>query len=177
MKRCRLTYDEWQCITEKRQKIKYVQNESFCGYVSKIEILDVTAPQVWKFNGENITVCRAGYQWISILPKNESYCITAMLNAKHQILLWYIDMIAGQGVDAKGIPYFDDLYLDLVVYPGGDIIEDDRDELEGALDAGDITQQQLELANRTAHKLRGGQLRDIDAFKKFTMDCEKWLDP
>ena len=38
-----------------------------------------------------------------------------------------------QGIDADGIPYFDDLYLDLVVYPGGTIIVDDMDELEEAL--------------------------------------------
>ena len=44
-----------------------------------------------------------------------------MMNEEEEILLWYIDMIAAQGIDADGIPYFDDLYLDLVVYPDGTV--------------------------------------------------------
>ena len=39
-------------------------------------------------------------------------------------------MIAKQGIDYDGVPYFDDLYLDLVVYPDGTIVVDDMDELE-----------------------------------------------
>lgn len=38
-------------------------------------------------------------KWLSILPKDDNYCITAMLNKNDEILLWYIDMIAGQGTD------------------------------------------------------------------------------
>lgn len=55
------------------------------------------------------------------------------MDEENEILLWYIDMIAGQGIDIDDIPYFDDLYLDLIVYPDGSIIEDDRDELEQLL--------------------------------------------
>ncbi len=175
MKRRRLTYDEWECILDKKQNIKYIDNENCSGYVSKIDILNVSAPQIWRFNGEDIIVCRNGYSWISILPKEDYYCITAMLNEENHILLWYIDMIANQGVDADSIPYFDDLYLDLVVYPNGDIIEDDRDELEQALSLGDITLQQFELANITSKKLKNNLLSDINKLKKFTADCEKWL--
>ena len=51
----------------------------------------------------------------------------------------YIDMIAGQGKDVDGIAYIDDLYLDLVAYPDGTVLEDDMDELEEALRNGDIS--------------------------------------
>ena len=94
-----------------------------------------------------------------------------MLNAQEEILLWYIDMIAGQGIDEDGIPYFDDLYLDLVVYPDGTIIVDDMDELVEALEQEDITPEQYQLAIDTAEKLRAGLLQDIISFKKFTMEC------
>ncbi len=95
-----------------------------------MEIKEVTKPQVWNYNGKDTIVCDKGIKWISILPKDKYYCITAMLDQKEEIIAWYIDMIAGQGVD-DGIPYFYDLYLDLVVYPDGTIIIDDMDELEG----------------------------------------------
>jgi len=175
MKRSRLTYDEWKCILDKRQKIKYIDNQNFSGYVSKIDILSVSEPQIWKFNGEDIVVCQNGYKWISILPKEDYYCITAMVNEQNHILLWYIDMIANQGIDADSVPYFDDLYLDLVVYPNGDIIEDDRDELEQAFSSGDITLQQFKLANVTSENLKNSLLNDIDTLKKLTADCEIWL--
>ena len=50
------------------------------------------------------------------MPQNDWYCITAMMDENGVIILWYIDMIASQGIDVDGVPYFDDLYLDLVVY-------------------------------------------------------------
>mgnify|MGYP003311197489 CR=1 FL=1 len=67
-------------------------------------------------------------------------------------------------MDKDGVPYFYDLYLDLVVYPDGTIIEDDMDELHNALTDGDITRQQFELALDTCNKLKNGLLSDIVAF-------------
>lgn len=133
MKRSKLSYDEWKCIKSKKIRGKNVITDFFEGYLGLIKIEQVTEPQIWEFNGEKIDVCNSGLKWLSILPENDFYCITAMLNEKNEILLWYIDMIADKGTDEDGIPYFDDLYLDLVVYPNGTIIEDDMDELEEAL--------------------------------------------
>ena len=110
-----------------------------------------TAP-AWKFNAEDIVVCDKGRKWLSILPQNDWYCITAMMDEDEKVLLWYIDMIASQGIDVDGVPYFDDLYLDLVVYPDGTIIVDDMDELEEALSKKDITQEQFNLAIETSHR-------------------------
>lgn len=105
------------------------------------------------------------------MPQNDWYCITAMMNEKEEILLWYIDMIASQGVDRDGIPYFDDLSLDLVVYPDGTIIVDDMDELEDAPEKNDITKEQFKLAMETSEKLRKGLLSDITDFIKYTKEC------
>jgi predicted RNA-binding protein associated with RNAse of E/G family len=175
MKRSRLSYDEWNCILSKTQIIKYINNNGFKGYITQIDILDVSIPQIWKFNGEDIVVCQKGYKWLSILPSDDYYCITAMLNEENKFLLWYIDMIAGQGIDEDSIPYFDDLYLDLVVYPDGNIFEDDSDELEEAFKRGDITLEQFELANNTCIKLKEGLLSDINTFSMFTFECMNML--
>jgi len=83
-------------------------------------------------------------------------------------VVWYIDMIAGQGKDIDGVAYIDDLYLDLVVYPDGTVLEDDMDELEEALRSGDISKELFELAIETCNKLKTGLLRDIEKFKGFT---------
>ncbi len=168
MKRSRLSYDEWKCITNKKIKGKQVITDFFDGYLGIIEVEQVTEPQIWKFNGEDIVVCDRGLKWLSILPEKEHYCITAMLNEKDEILLWYIDMIADKGIDMDSIPYFDDLYLDLVVYPDGTIVEDDRDELEEALLNEDITQEQFELALETSQKLQLGLLSDVSVLIEYT---------
>lgn len=170
MKRSRLSYDEWKCILEKKQGIGKFENDTLVGHAALLEIAKVTAPQIWKFNGEDIVVCQKGYRWLSILPKKECYCITAMMDEKEKILLWYIDMIAAQGIDSDGVPYFDDLYLDLVVYPDGTILEDDRDELEEALLRGDITKEQFVLADTTCRRLKE-KLADTKAFVEYTYAC------
>lgn len=171
MKRSRLSYDEWKCILSKEVRGCRVTSEWVAGYVGMIEVHEVSEPQIWKFRGEDIVVCDKGIKWLSILPEDDWYCITAMMNEEEEILLWYIDMIAAQGIDADGIPYFDDLYLDLVVYPDGTVIVDDMDELEEALKQKDITQKQYELALNTGERLQKELLSDIATFKEFTKKC------
>ena len=171
MKRCRLSYDEWKCIISKNITGKRIRADFFQGYIGLIEIEEVNEVQIWKFNGEDMVVCDKGIKWMSILPQNDFYCITAMMNEKNEVLVWYIDMIESQGTDPDGIPYFNDLYLDLVVYPDGTIMVDDMDELEQALLQKDITQEQHDLAVDTCDKLKSGILHDISLFKKFTQRC------
>lgn len=173
MKRSRLSYDEWKCIKSKKLKGKQVSTNFFKGYIGILEIEEVSEKQIWKFNGEDIIVCDNGLKWLSILPQNDFYCITAMMNANNDILLWYIDMIAEQGIDTESVPYFDDLYLDLVVYPDGTIIVDDMDELENALSVKDITQEQFNLAISTSNKLKNGLLSNVDTFIEYTLICNE----
>lgn len=171
MKRSRLSYDEWKCIISKDIFGRRVNSELLNGYIGLIDIKEVSEAQIWKFNGEDIVVCDKGRKWLSILPQDDWYCITAMMDEEGNILLWYIDMIANQGIDADGVPYFDDLYLDLVVYPDGTIVVDDMDELEDALSKRDITQEQYNLAIETNSRLRRGMLNNISSFTEYTRKC------
>ncbi len=171
MKRSKLTYDEWECIISKAFKLKESEVYGEKMYLALNCIKEVSEPQIWKFNGENIIVCDKDIRWLSILPQAEKYCITAMMNSEGEVALWYIDMIASWGIDEKGVPYFDDLYLDLVVYPDGTIIVDDREELEEAYQTGKISEELYELALETSVKLQKGLLASIDAFCAFTQEC------
>lgn len=173
MKRSKLSYDEWKCIETKKLKGKRVNTDFFKGYIGILEIEKVTKKQIWRFNDEDIIVCDNGLKWLSILPQNDFYCITAMMNENDDILLWYIDMIAEQEIDIDSIPYFDDLYLDLVVYPTGMIKVDDMDELEEALARKEITEEQFNLAINTSNKLHNGLLSNIDNLVDFTMKCKE----
>lgn len=167
MYRCRITYDEWKCIVSKNRIGKEVDTAEYSGYVGLLDIHEVSQPQIWKYNGEDLVVCDNNYKWLTIMPQNDYYCITAMMNEKSEIQVCYIDMIAEQGYDQDKVPFFYDLYLDLVVYPDGTVIEDDMDELENALTVGDITQEQFDLAISTSDRLKNGLLGDIIAFKSY----------
>ena len=169
MKKYRLTYDEWKCITKKQQRIRFLSNDRFCGYIGILEIEEVSEPQIWNFNGNDQIVCDKGIKWISILPEDKYYFITAMLDSDDEVIVWYIDMIAGQGVEDK-IPFFYDLYMDLIVYPDGTILTDDMDELVDALNKGEISKQLFQLAIDTKEELKNTLLADVSSFEKYTKE-------
>lgn len=171
VKRSKLSYDEWKCIESKELYGKEIDSNLIKGYVGLLHIKKVSEVQTWYFNGENIIVCDDGMTWLTILPKDEHYCITTVFDKKGEIIVWYIDIIAEQGVDTDGIPYFLDLYLDVIVYPDGMILLDDEDELEEAFSLGDISQSQYDLAIRTSYELQCGLLGNIERFKSYTMKC------
>lgn len=164
MYKCRLTYDEWKCIVSKIRIGKEIDTSEYSGYIGLLNIYEVTQPQIWKFNGKDIVVCDNNYKWLTIMPQNAYYCITVMMNEKNEIQVCYIDMLAEQGYDEDGVPYFYDLYLDLIVYPDGSIVEDDMDELQNALEKNDITQQQYDLAIQTSSELKNGFLSEHQTF-------------
>ena len=59
---------------------------------------------------------------------------------------YYIDVAKEYEIDDCGLPYFDDLYLDVVLLPNGKMYVLDEDELEDAYKSGDVTKEEYELA-------------------------------
>lgn len=175
MKRKTLSYDNWKNVISKTFFGRHVDTDFLKGYVGILQIHEAAEEQFWTFNGKDIPICANGMKWFYILPQDDFYCITATMNEKDEILLWYIDMIADQGTEKNGNPYFDDLYLDLVVSPNGDICEYDMDELEEALRTDGITQSQYDLAVSTSRKLQEGLLLDIQSFTEYTKKCFRLL--
>jgi len=167
MYKCRLVFDEWKCIKNKSRRSTIISNPEFKGYVGLLSIKEVQEKQVWKYNGSDVVVCDAGYQWLTIMPGNAFYCITVMMDANCHMQVCYIDMIDSQGIDEDGVSYFYDIYLDLVVYPDGNVIVDDMDELEDALQRGEISKEQYARTLDTAKGLQEGLLDDPDKFSAF----------
>ena len=95
------------------------------------------------------------------------------MNLNGQILLSVCPRLIGQiyRVNSKRLlidaPYFIDCYLDLIIYPDGNIIVDDRDELDAALSEGDITEEQYNRALQTADKLQNGLLKNYGEYCTF----------
>lgn len=127
-----------------------------------IQIDQVKKPQVWNAFNEELIVADNGYHWLIVSPKNENYVITMYMNKELKPIIWYIDMIDGQGTDEDGVFYYDDIFLDLLVSVKNEIAELDRDELEQALKDGVITEEQNMIAIKTSEKLKQKISSDSD---------------
>lgn len=85
-----------------------------------------------------------------------------MFDPQRQVIQWYIDICHRHWVDDKEVPWWEDLYLDLLVFPEGDCHIVDGDELDEALQAGVIDARLHTLAWDEAQRLQS--LIQADAF-------------
>ena len=76
-----------------------------------------------------------------------------------------------------GIPYEDDLYLDVVIVPDGRIHVLDEDELKSAYDRKEVSKEEYEMAYRVANKIieKGKNKKYLDELTKFTTKYLKIL--
>lgn len=46
--------------------------------------------------------------------------MTTVINEKGEVVQWYFDITLANALTKEGVPYFDDLFLDVVVLPNKD---------------------------------------------------------
>jgi predicted RNA-binding protein associated with RNAse of E/G family len=153
MKRTFANRPDWPRILKKRFKLTYIEEPDFSGYLSVICIDKVREPLVIEVAGENLCLADDGFIWTQHFPKDSNYALTTMFNDRKEVVQWYFDICDGNKVSSLGIPYYDDLYLDVVLLPSEEMLLLDEDELEQALRDKDITREQYESACSEAQKL------------------------
>ncbi len=97
---------------------KYIEDDTFKGYIALVTIKKVS--KAWKVDTEKRCILDNGYSWFEMYPIEKNYSITAMCDEKNRIKEWYFDISKQNGIE-NGIPFEDDLYLDVVVVPDGKI--------------------------------------------------------
>jgi predicted RNA-binding protein associated with RNAse of E/G family len=112
-----------------------------------------------QYQDEELCLAAEGYLWLQQFPLDSNFCVTTMLNQNHEVVQRYIDISRVNGVSDEGIPYWDDLYLDVIVLPDGSLFIQDEDELEEALRQGHIEFQVYKLAKVTAAKMINNSIR------------------
>ncbi len=136
----------WQRILERRFDVVYLQSPTFTGYVTRLLLDQVSEPLQKELRGHRYCLADSGYCWLQHFPEGSHHTVTTMVDATGVVVQWYIDICASHGVDADGIPWFEDLYLDIVVLPSREAMLLDADELDAALVEGKITETQYHLA-------------------------------
>ena len=130
-------------ILKKEIIIKEVKEDYFEGYISYLHI--IKARNKWYFDEEQRCVLDDGYVWFNIYPIGKNYCINAMMDSNLNVKEWYFDVSKNIGID-EGVPYEDDLYLDVVIIPDGRIHVLDEDEIQLAFKNEKITKEEYDLA-------------------------------
>ena len=146
MKRLRADRPHWPRILERRFHMTYLETPPYTDHITLIQVDKVRDP-LWKsFAGTPVCLVDGGYAWLQQFPANAHHAMTTMFDPQGDVVQWYIDVCLRHGVDSDGIPWLDDLYLDIVVMPSGKWLLYDADELEAALAQDIITKADYDLA-------------------------------
>lgn len=146
---------------------KRIDNEYFTGYACLVKIKNVSKPLIVNNGVEEICIKNENYEWIEVYPDNSNYALTIMFDDKQNLIEWYFDVSKNVGVE-NGVPYEDDLYLDLVITPQGNKLVLDEDELKEALSRCEITEEDVTLAYNTLEELDKKYVQNMSELKSLT---------
>ena len=166
MKRKRLDRDGWGF-----QRFPYYQmridREDFRGLVCLIRLTG-GKPCYWHMpRAGKVAVCGAGMTWLTLVPDGARHILTAKLNRRGRVNVWYADVIDRIETDPDGVAAFVDMYLDVIFSSRGDVKIDDRDELDAAYHSGELTAQQHAAALAEGERIQAAYCRDVK-------ETERW---
>lgn len=160
----------WRRIIDREYTEVKVNNNKFKGIIGLVTMNKVREPLEVSVVGQNIIVADDNYQWLQILPEKKRYSITVMLDDKGNPLEYYFD-INIKNVTQKGNARTIDLCLDVLVLPNGEYELVDQDDLERALESGQITRKQYHEAYVIAHQLMIKIDADFQSMQDKIMYC------
>ena len=173
MKHKRLNRDGWGFQYYPYYQMR-IDEELFHGMACLIRLTD-GEEQYWETpKAGRIQVTGAGMTWLELIPDHTNRVITVKyfpdgthdgerkqypnpVNVKYQPSIWYVDITDGMEYDEDGIAVYIDKYLDVIFTPEGDVVIDDRDELEEAYKSGELSAKQYQAALAEAEEI----LRDL----------------
>lgn len=136
---------EWKRVIKRKYSQTYLDTVEFKGYITLLNTIKVTEPLLVRYKGKSVCIVDDGYMWLQQFPFGENHSVTTMFDTDGHIVQWYIDICLRNGIE-NDIPWMDDLFLDIVLLPTGEIIEKDAEELEDALLKGVIEKPLYDLA-------------------------------
>jgi len=162
---------DWARILASRYAVMALSMEEGGGVVALYQ-MDAVRDPLWVTLADKwICVADAGHTWLQYYPldamgagasasvdagraEHACYTATAMFDAGGQIVQWYFDICRATGMSDAGIPWHDDLYLDIVADPiTGRQEVVDADELDDALAVGNISEALYHAAWRETHRI------------------------
>lgn len=154
--------------------------EIYHGLVSLI-MLEDGEYYYWDFPKAGRTaVCGKGMVWLQLVPNDCKRLITAMFLPQKKVVKGklypysvsaiYVDVAERLEYDSDGVAAYIDKYLDVKLTPQGDILVDDRDELDEALKNGELTEEQYHDALTECDLIIAQMGIDIEKTEKWCCD-------
>ncbi len=150
-------------------KIVSVNDQYFNGDIFFYDFVDVKE-KIFIPNGK--CIMDNNYKWLEFYDYSSKIKLTAIYDDNNNIIEWYFDIARKIGKD-NGVPYEDDLYLDVVVTPKGDVVLLDEDELKEAYDKKEMTKEEYENAYKEAEQLMDKLKNNKDKLQEYT---DKYLN-
>lgn len=177
MKHKRLNRDAWGFQHYPYYQMR-IDDELFHGIACLIRLTDGEENYWATPKAGRIQVTGTGMTWLELIPDDTSRVITvkyfpdgahdverknypAPADHRYQPSIWYVDITDGIEYDEEGIIVYIDKYLDVIFTPEGDIKVDDRDELDAAYQAGELSGEQYNAALEECELILDGLCADI----------------
>ncbi|TFB22856.1 DUF402 domain-containing protein [Filobacillus milosensis] len=159
----------WSRILENGYYQKYVKTSEYSGYITLFTMKSVQEKLTFTYGDEEVCVVDNGYAWMQHFPDDDFYSVTTSFNEMGEPVQFYFDICRGIGTE-DGVPYLDDLFVDVVYLPSGKVIVLDEDELDEALEQQEIDEDHYQFAQTTTQqviqKLEEGYIPEIDLAKE-----------
>ena len=142
-------------------------------YISVKKLVHLTEP--FYLPNTNILGMANGFYVMEIISKDENYALRIFFDDKKEVIEYYFDIIKESGIDPESkIPYFYDLYIDVVMTSNNKPYVVDENELEEALNNKDITKEEYDLAISIKDKI----LKEIEngTNKLLNINHKKYLE-
>lgn len=175
------TLNKWMDVRKKQVRevedmdVTIVKDEELNSYITLKEVKKVSKPHIIPVNGRWIKKLDKNYTILEYSPIDKLYNVRIHINDEGKILEYYFDIILQReirNVDGIDVPYYNDLYLDVILYTkyatgnAPFILLDDRDELKKALVDGVIDAQEYDIAYKEAINLMDELVQDNNIFVK-----------
>ena len=119
-------------VLERRQTSLPFRYREEDGVMSLLEIRRIAAPLMKQYGGRAVVIADEGYSWVQAALRDRLVWYTAVFDAKDRLVGICADITGGNITDADE-PYFEDMYLDLVLLePDGTVFVLNRADLDEA---------------------------------------------
>lgn len=145
-------------------KIKSISENDFNGDICYYNFIDVNKKIIIP-NGK--CILDNGYKWLEFYDYNSKIKLTAIYDNNNEIIEWYFDVARKIGKENE-IPFEDDLYLDVVITPTGEIFLLDEDELIDRYNRLEVNKKDYDMAYDEANNLIKKLKNNKDKLEIFT---------
>lgn len=142
----------WKRVLKKEYTSLFFDEDQFRGNVTLLKVHQVSEASYYHYGEKSVCIVDNGYSWLQHFPDGQHYSVTTMFDSEGTLVQWYIDICFQNGIE-NDVPWMDDLFLDIVVLPTGEVIQKDADELEDAYSAGIINETLYKLAWNEADRI------------------------